>query len=191
MHKEIRPGVVEFRGFFIMRVFISIDFPDMVIKELKKIQDVLPKFEGKKTEIKNLHLTLKFLGEIDEPLLEKVKTCLSKISCPKLNLKFGKIGVFSEKFVRIVWVEIFGCEDLQKEIDSSLENLFKKEERFMGHLTIARVKNVEDKNKFLEDLNKIPLPNLVFEVKEFRLMKSDLTKEGPTYSIIEKYFFKD
>ena len=53
-----------------MRTFISIDMPEVVRSEIEKIQDVLPEFFGKKTERDNLHLTLKFLGEIDE---EKVK----------------------------------------------------------------------------------------------------------------------
>jgi len=170
-----------------MRTFISIDFPEAVIKEVKKIQDVLPDFEGKKTEAENLHLTLKFLGETDEETVEKVKICLSKVSSPKLRLKFKKLGVFSEGFIRIVWVEVFGCGSLQKKIDISLEGLFGKEERFMGHLTLARVKNVQDKNKFLECLNKIPLPNIVFEVDNFKLKKSVLTKNGPIYSDIQIY----
>ncbi len=134
---------------------------------------------------------MKFLGEINGETLEKVKVCLSKISFHKPNLKLEKIGVFSEKFVRIVWVEIFGCESLQKEIDSSLSRLFKREERFMGHLTLARVKSIKDKTKFFEELKKIFIPPLNFEVKEFKLIKSDLTKEGPKYSIIEKYPLKD
>jgi 2'-5' RNA ligase len=47
-----------------MRAFISIEFPEEIKNELKKIQEQLPEFKGKNTEPKNLHLTLKFLGEI-------------------------------------------------------------------------------------------------------------------------------
>ena len=43
-----------------IRTFVSIDLPEDIQKEVKKIQDILPEFEGKKTEPKNLHLTLKF-----------------------------------------------------------------------------------------------------------------------------------
>ncbi len=45
-----------------MRCFISIDLPEKIIQEIKKIQEELPEFIGKKTETENLHLTLKFLG---------------------------------------------------------------------------------------------------------------------------------
>ena len=47
-----------------MRVFISINISEEIRKEIKKIQDFLPEFFGKKTELENLHLTLKFLGNI-------------------------------------------------------------------------------------------------------------------------------
>jgi len=51
----------------LIRAFIAIDFPDEVVKEIARVQEVLGKrqFTGKMTEPENLHLTLKFLGEID------------------------------------------------------------------------------------------------------------------------------
>ena len=48
-------------------------------KEIKKIQDLLPEFSGKKTELQNLHLTLKFLGEIKEKDVEGIKEKLREI----------------------------------------------------------------------------------------------------------------
>ena len=47
-----------------MRTFIAVDIPENVKEEIIKIQDKLPEFVGKLTELENLHLTLKFLGEI-------------------------------------------------------------------------------------------------------------------------------
>ena len=49
-----------------MRFFIALDLPLEIIQEVKKIQEELPVFAGKKIEFNNLHLTLKFLGETDE-----------------------------------------------------------------------------------------------------------------------------
>ena len=56
-----------------MRTFIAIDIPDSIKNEIIKIQNSLPEFIGKKTEKENLHLTLKFLGEIDEEKIELIK----------------------------------------------------------------------------------------------------------------------
>tara|TARA_Y100000310_G_C20484308_1_gene716159 strand:+ start:328 stop:879 length:552 start_codon:yes stop_codon:yes gene_type:complete len=174
------------------RCFISIDLPDEIKREIKKIQDLLPEFKGKKTEQENIHLTLKFLGEISEKEVEMTKEALNSVVMKKFNIKINKIGVFSKKFIRIIWV---GIEEkgesrmlwkLQQDIDRKLSDLFSKEKRFMGHITIGRLKKVEDKIKFLEDLKKLKI-NLEFEVNRFKLKQSILKKECPEYSDLEVY----
>jgi 2'-5' RNA ligase len=68
-----------------MRCFIGIDLSSPAIKEIKRLQNIIePHFTGKVTESKNLHLTLKFLGEINNVTLKKVKkkTIFNQISTP-------------------------------------------------------------------------------------------------------------
>lgn len=170
-----------------MRCFIAVDFPNEVKKEIKKIQDRLPDFIGKKTEIDNLHLTLKFLGEIDENKLEEVKKRLNEIKLKSFETKIDSIGVFSPSFIKIIWLHLINCNELQKQIDDKLSYLFKKEKRFMSHLTISRVKKVKSKNEFLKNLNKIKINNEKFNVNNFKLQKSTITSEGPKYETIEEY----
>lgn len=170
-----------------MRIFISIDMPEEVKKEIKQIQDKLPEFFGKKTEAENLHLTLKFLGEIDESMTEKVRDTLKEVRLKKFETEIDSIGVFSEKFIRIVWLHLTGCEELQKEIDEKLKDLFEPEKRFMSHLTIARVKSIKDKQEFLKKLKEIKIPEIKFVVDNFRLKQSMLKEKGPRYEDIENY----
>lgn len=173
-----------------MRLFISINFPEEVKKEILKIQSLLPEFEGKKIEKENLHLTLKFLGEVDENFLNEIKNALGTIEFPEFEASLGTLGLFHEREIRILWAGVSGCERLQKEVDASLKMLFKKEERFMGHLTIARVKKIRDKKFFLREFKKILFPKISFRIKDFYLMESRLTAKGPTYLIIKKYPLK-
>ena len=170
-----------------MRTFISINIPEEIRKEIKKIQDSLPEFFGKKTEVENLHLTLKFLGEIREQVVGEVKEKLREIKIEKFRTEIAEIGVFSEGFIRIVWLHMKDCDNLQKQIDNALKNLFKSERRFMSHLTIARIKGLKDKKGFLQDLKKIKIEKIKFKVDKFYLMKSELTTEGPRYSVLEEY----
>ncbi|MEK6917514.1 MAG: RNA 2',3'-cyclic phosphodiesterase [Nanoarchaeota archaeon] len=172
------------------RTFISIDLPENVKKEVQKIQNQLPEFFGKKIELGNLHLTLKFLGEIDEEKIKLVKEKLKIINTSSFDLELDEIGVFSPHHIRIVWLHIKGADELQKVVDSVLGEIFKPEERFMGHLTIARVKNIKSKKEFLESLRKIEIPRIKFKAHCFRLMKSELRPDGPIYSVLEEYKLK-
>jgi len=169
-----------------MRVFIGIDLPKDVLNELYKVQNEIKKtglFNGKITERDNIHLTLKFLGEIDEESLKDVKEKIKEIKFKEFNLKLDKLGIFNKRVIRIVWVSVSGKElfELQKDIDFHLKSLFNKEDRFMGHITIARPKFIKNKEDFIKALSKIQLNKLNFSVDKIFLKKSELSKSGPEY----------
>ncbi len=175
-----------------MRTFICIDFPEEIIKEVSRIQESLSKykFTGKTTEPENLHLTLKFLGEIDEERLDKVKEALSRIKFKEFEAKLEKAGTFKIRGnPKITWIKIGGkgIFELQKEIDESIKNLFPLENRFMSHLTIARIKYVKDKKEFEKFIKNIHPKKLSFKISKFYLKKSELKPLGPIYTTIEKY----
>ncbi|MEK6873776.1 MAG: RNA 2',3'-cyclic phosphodiesterase [Nanoarchaeota archaeon] len=172
-----------------MRVFISIDLPENVLDELCKIQNEIKKtglIKGKLTERENIHLTLKFLGDVDEDNMKNIKDKLNKMKFKKFELRLDKLGVFNERVIRIIWVSVSGKEifELQKDIDLHLSDLFEKEDRFMGHITIARPKFVKNKDDFLKILGKIELNKLNFPVDKIFLKKSELSKNGPRYETL-------
>lgn len=169
-----------------MRAFISVELPENVRREILKIQNQLPLFVGKLTEPENLHLTLKFLGEIDEDKVEEVRKRLRKVKLKKFEAEISEIGVFTPSFIKIIWVSFTGCDDLQKEVDNALEGLFPSEKRFMGHVTIARVKKC-DKRKFMNELGRVKVNNINFDVDKFYLKESRLHEKGPEYKVVEEY----
>jgi RNA 2',3'-cyclic 3'-phosphodiesterase len=177
------------------RAFVCITFPEEVIKELSRIQSSLEKynFTGKLTELENLHLTLKFLGEISPEVLNKVKDKLSRIEFKPFKAKLLQVGTFNIKGKpKIVWVKIGGeaIFHLQKQIDIALKDLFPIEERFMSHLTIARIKYLKSKAEFNDFIKSIKPKPLTFEVNEFKLNSSVLLPLGPVYTILESYSSK-
>lgn len=174
------------------RAFICLEFPDEVIKEVARVQESLRNkmFTGKMTELENLHLTFKFLGEIDDAMIEKVKEKLREIKFASFKCSLGLSGTFSMRGnPRIVWIKLNGEEiwNLQKKIDSSLQELFKSEERFMSHLTIARLKYVKDKKAFMDYVKKINVKEIKFDTNNFKLKSSELRRNGPVYRDIEEY----
>lgn len=175
-----------------IRTFIALNIPENIKDEVRKIQEELRKqdlFSGKLTEIENVHITLKFLGEISENKVEEVQAELRKIKFKPFEAFLTEAGVFSESFVRIIWLALGPREvyELQKDVDKVLENIFPNEHRFMSHITIARVKYVRNKDKLINYLKNIKLPEIRGTISSFSLLKSTLTEQGPIYEVIEEY----
>lgn len=178
-----------------IRTFIAIDIPISqkitdVISELKKAE-----INAKIVEIENMHLTLKFLGDTEENLIDKIEEIINdsikEIQPYEITLK--NIGVFpNQKYIKVVWIGVENTEPLKKiaeTIDTKLIDLgFKKERRpFSVHLTIARLKSAKNKDKLIELLNKYQ--NTEFQkikVCKILLKKSILTSEGPIYTNLKE-----
>ena len=170
-----------------MRCFIGIDLSIVAVKEIQKVQKKFkPDFTGSLTYSENLHLTLKFLGEIESRVINDVKKRLSSITHPPFELILKDIGVFSQKFIKIIWVKVSDVP-LQPLVNNCLNEIFELENRFMGHITIARVKSLANKNSFLQIINKTKVNEISFMVRDFYLKESILTKDGPIYKDIDRY----
>lgn len=173
-----------------MRCFIALDLPREVMNHIRDIQNNIRKqnlFTGKFVDLETLHLTLKFLGEIGEEEVEKVKERLREIKFSEFEVELGEVGVFSKKFLKIIWIKLKGADKLQKEVDDVLKDEFQPEFRFMSHITIARVKKVGDRNKLIGYLKHIKPKKMRFKVDKFFLKKSELDSEGPVYMDLEEY----
>ena len=175
-----------------MRCFIAVDLSDECRDYLFNLQKEFSKYlKAKWVEKKNLHLTLKFLGDLDENKLENVKKRLSDVKIKGFKIYLNEIGVFpNEDFINVVWVGLKPTEeilDLQKKIDEELLDLFSKDQKFLSHITLGRVKSIKNKEKFKKILKETEIKKIEFEVNNFRLYKSELTKDGPKYYLLEEY----
>ncbi|MEM2175107.1 MAG: RNA 2',3'-cyclic phosphodiesterase [Candidatus Micrarchaeia archaeon] len=167
-----------------MRCFIAIDIPEDLKEKINEFQSDLEKMFKNKikfVEKENLHITLKFLGEINEKELEKLKRILESIKFSPFKVRLKEIGFFpDEKFIRVIWIGGFSDGKLE-EISKIINEKLKKEnfyfdERFSPHLTIGRVKEKIDITKINREIDFGE-----FTVKEIKLKKSTLTQEGPIY----------
>lgn len=175
-----------------IRCFIALGLSKEAKDEIEKIQKQIEKsdlLEAKFTKRDLVHLTLKFLGEINETMVEKVREKLREINFDEFEVELGEVGVFSKKFIKIIWIKLNGKEifELQKQIDDKLKNLFEKEERFMSHITIARVKIVGDKKSLIDYIKSMKIKNIKFKIDKFFLRKSELFPGGPVYTDLGVY----
>ena len=172
-----------------MRLFIAIDLPEEVKKELARLQDNFP--EGRLSKPKDFHITLKFLGEVDTGKAESLNAKLSSVKFAKIRASVSGIGFFpNEKSIRVIWVGVKPEEQiiqLQKDIDILIGNDFPDDHKFSPHITLARVKYADDTKKFSEAIKKLKIQKHDFEISSFKLKKSTLSSNGPVYEDVEDY----
>lgn len=179
-----------------MRCFIAVDIPDeRIIIELDKMCSMFDLQGVKRVEKENLHITLRFLGEISESALASVISSLKRVSFKKFQAHISGLGAFpSIKNPRVVWAGVKeGFAELiqlhsiiEKEfLDSGLR--FEKEE-YHPHVTLARIKDRRSIKKILDLLEQNKEKDFgSFEVKSFSLKQSILTPRGPIYKDIEVF----
>ena len=183
-----------------MRAFIAIEIPEDVKQKIAKFQSKLEKadiFRGRFVEKENLHLALKFLGEISEADVHKISKVLEEM-CKKFKgftLFLKGVGAFpSEDYVRVCWAGVdtggLKAKELHLHVDRVLASIgsFKPDARYANHITLARVRSVIDKKKLaalFEDNKEKEFGS--FDVKEIKLIKSELTSQGPVYETLAKF----
>jgi 2'-5' RNA ligase len=176
-----------------MRTFVSINIEDREL--IKKIKDVAHEVRNEEyginlTKDENLHFTLKFLGEINEKEKEEIINNLSKISLKSFSIRLKGLGVFPDlNYIRIIWIGAESQELMQlaEEVDKNTIKI-KSNEKFVPHLTIARVKAVRDKAGLRDRIIKFSKIDLgSYMVDKFYLMESKLLPEGPIYEPLKVF----
>lgn len=176
-----------------MRLFTTIALDKEVKEYLCELQKKIGRNLAKINYIskKNLHLTLKFLGEVDKDKLTEIKKALRKIKYKKFKLKIDKIGVFSNEYsINVIWAGVENeskISELQTKVDEETINLSKEGIKLGGHITLGRIKTIKNREIFLKRIKEIKFEVLEFEVNEFKLIKSSLNKNGPDYEVIDIY----
>ncbi len=178
-----------------IRTFIAIGLSEEIRSELSEVLRRLKTGDRAVRWVKpeNIHLTMKFLGNVEPEKLETVKTALSRAAGENASftLSLGSLGAFpNTRSPRVIWI---GMEDgkieagkLAARIDDLLAELgFAKEERpFQPHLTLARLKfPPEEKLKNLLDKFTCQFQNKMI-VNHVTLYKSTLTSTGPIYEAL-------
>jgi 2'-5' RNA ligase len=182
-----------------IRSFIAVNLNSDIKEYLTSLQANLnvPETKIKWVGKNNLHLTMKFLGDISLEQRELIKSILKEITSrysPFIIKLSSNIGTFpTYQMPRIIWVGIKeGISELKK-LHNSIENNLsnngfpREDKEFSGHITIGRVKFIRDKNNFIQILKRIEVNNFTQEVGSIDLMESKLTPDGPIYNITAKF----
>jgi 2'-5' RNA ligase len=172
-----------------MRLFIAINLDDSIKEELLMIMSRLKKLsrQGSYTLAENLHLTLIFLGEIQESEINKIKAAMDDTKAAPFQLQFSGLGNFKRKEGDIYWVGVNRnkiLDDIHRQLFNNLDQAgFHLEKRpFKPHLTIAR--RVITRQEFdMADFSQKILP-MKMETSKISLMKSERINGKLTYTEI-------
>jgi RNA 2',3'-cyclic 3'-phosphodiesterase len=176
-----------------MRTFIAIEIPSEVKSALAALQTELRRAgaDVSWTKPENIHLTLNFLGEVDERRIGEVENiCVaSAAEFQPFTLGLNDTGVFpNARQPRVLWVGLAGeigkTSEMRKRLDDGLALIgFEREEKdFRPHLTIGRVKSNRKIRELLALAGARQVPASPFVVTELVLMKSELYPAGARYT---------
>ncbi len=178
-----------------MRLFIAIEIPHEIKAALAAAQNHLRQIRADVswTKPENIHLTLKFLGEVEESRLNEIRQVMndavSETSLFSLGLQ--GMGVFpDERQPRVLWAGLTGAieqlQKLQRRLDGGLRqiNVSDGNNDFHPHLTIGRIKSNRNTRELLAEAQQYALPALSFNVSEIVLMKSELHPAGARYMVL-------
>jgi len=183
-----------------IRTFIAIELPETVKSALAQIQDELKREMYTCVKWVNpcsIHLTLKFLGEVEKTKIQSISTVVKEASLPSkpFKLSIDKSGVFPNmRRPRVIWAGIVGELDALNTLQQSIENQLVplgfplEKRRFSPHLTLGRVKDgtsLQDCSRLGQSVSSLKIVSKpVFEICSVSFMQSVLSREGATYSCL-------
>lgn len=184
-----------------MRLFVALDVPD---ETRRALGGIIQKFESvcrgaRWMRAESIHVTLKFIGHVEETELPAIKECLAKVKLgAPIEIAFGNFGFFpNERRPHVFWLGIEAGPDLAAlaaSISSALEPIgIPREERaFRPHLTLARFKTEKGLPKLREMV--APLAHQGFGntvASQFHLYESVLNPDGAVHTKLASYRFAE
>jgi 2'-5' RNA ligase len=180
-----------------MRTFIAIPLPPEVRALLDEMQKPLRSFGAsvKWTAIPSIHLTLKFLGEIEPGSLPRLVELLRAAAAAehRFTLRLHGLGGFPNLHSpRVIWCgldgELQSLESLQKKVEAACVGAgFAPEERpFHPHLTLGRVRDKSNLQPLLDYIRIGSALEHSFAVKDFDVYQSTLRPQGAVYAVLER-----
>jgi RNA 2',3'-cyclic 3'-phosphodiesterase len=183
-----------------MRLFVALEIPAAIRAALADVASRLRAHAGRGvrwTDPAGIHLTLKFIGEVEASRLEPIQSALAGVHSPgTVEAAFRGLGWFpNPRRPRVLWAGVQASEGmpaLVREIEGALEPLgiAREAREFQPHLTLARIKpeeNVADLQKHAEPLGAADFGRASYTA--FDLMESKLRPQGAQYTRLARFTF--
>ncbi len=184
-----------------MRTFIAVPLSAEVRSLLTEAQAKLRSFgaDVKWTAVPSIHLTLRFLGDIDPAALPHLSALVRAATSSEhpFELRAGGLGAFPDlRRPRVLWCGLDGDMTMLGSLQAKVERAcldagFPSEERaFKPHLTLGRVRGKSNLQQLLDYIKIASTAECGFSVKEFDIYQSVLKPQGAVYTVLERIELK-
>jgi 2'-5' RNA ligase len=181
-----------------IRSFLAFDIDnESILKRMVDVQNLLANAGAdlKLVEPKNIHVTLRFLGDITLPMVERIFEEMKKVQFIPFDVKIHGVGAFPNvRYPRILWAGITQGADQLRSVFEQLEPRLRglgfapDSKGFSPHLTIARVRSGRNKAELANFIgDNVNYEFGVLRAGCLRLKRSDLTPRGPIYSTLKEF----
>lgn len=185
-----------------IRLFVALDLAIPVVERLVLLQDELDRIlpndvNARLVAPENIHVTLKFIGEVDASMVSVIETAIGEMTRPLFPFEFRTqgCGAFPDlASARIIWA---GLDTQGAEVMSLLHQTLERgldeigivpdPREYRPHITLARLRSEKPVNigEFLTPLQNLELGTSY--VRDLVLMASELTKDGPVYKVVRRF----
>lgn len=184
-----------------MRLFVAVALDEPIKKSLGAVQSELKSQYNIGTGVRwvepaNIHLTLRFLGEVDETTAREISAMLTEVcgSHPVFRMDVVGLGAFpNTKTPRVIWA---GCKEPQSVLPGIYQDLESRltviglppdDHKFSAHITLGRVKSnsIDELGTAIEGKRDVIFGGQ--DIRAITLFKSTLTPTGPIYEVVNTY----
>lgn len=173
-----------------IRLFVGLKLPDAPARHLQALGGGIP--GARWVEARNLHVTLRFIGEVDEGLAAEIDEALAQVQAPAFDLALTGFGTFGRSKPNHLWAAVEKTPallHLQAKVEAALSRLGLAPEgrKYLPHVTLARLRDapvarVQDFIVHASPFHAGPWP-----VRNFVLFSSHLGHGGAEYEVVAEY----
>ncbi|WP_435077522.1 RNA 2',3'-cyclic phosphodiesterase [Halococcus sp. AFM35] len=183
-----------------MRLFVSVDLAGLE-DDIASVQERVADASGVRlTDPATVHVTLKFLGDVDDErvadLTDALETAVDDAGVDPFTAEFGGLGAFpSAEYIRVLWVGVReGSTELARlheviEERTVAMGFDPEDHEFTPHATIARMDHAGGKEQVQRALNESDPTVGTRDIEAVELTKSVLRDDGPEYTTVERFEF--
>lgn len=173
------------------RLFAAVDLPPEIAEQLQGLCCGVP--GARWVQAEQMHLTLRFIGEVDGGIFQEIKDALAGVKAPRFSLQVKGLGVFPpRKTPRVLWAGVAPEEEISA-LRNRIENLLvgmglaPEGRKYSPHITLARLHGtpIHKLGRFLAGNNLFATEP--FPVSEFHLYSSELSSKGAFHTIEASY----